>query len=357
MKKMTAILVRLFGWLLFLFSLLFTIAFFFLSIEKDIPTNERTETIIGIVIFGALAFLGFRLTRFRKKQENLSLGAQKEHTPQDKTAETNHKKSEAINDDIAELAYNATLKEREKRKQVSRNITFMKGAFKPLLELCSEIENDTENNYIPFDPPIPAEIVYCDKDGTITTRKIDVRYIAKSDYNDDYYFKAYCHLRNEDRSFNVERIQKTIVDENEVDFIQYIVDTYRNTDKYKETILSIKTRNLINSNDTIGYSAKILTYIARIDGIFTRKEKTVIADFIKNLAADHTEIEIENYIDELSELKPSTAEYKALVKNANISNELIEKARGITGNDPLRQGAFQILFKQYQKNNLQPKVK
>jgi hypothetical protein len=222
----------------------------------------------------------------------------------------------------------------------------------PLLQLCSEIENDTENNYIPFDLPISVEIKYRDRDGEITNRRIDIIYIAASDYSDDYYIKAFCHLRNENRTFNIERIQKTIVNGNSVDIIQHIVNTYRNTDKYKQTILEIKTRELLNSRDTIGYAAKILTYIARIDGIFTRKEKVTIANFIKELDGNKHEIEIEDYVEGLAELKPSTTEYKNIVKAADISEQLIEKAKEIIGKDPLRQGAFEILFKQYEKKQI-----
>jgi hypothetical protein len=54
----------------------------------------------------------------------------------------------------------------------------------------------------------------------------------------------------------------------------------------------------------------------------------------------------------LVELSPSTSEYKNIVKIADISESLIEKAKEITGKDPLRQGAFEILNKQYEKNRL-----
>jgi hypothetical protein len=221
-----------------------------------------------------------------------------------------------------------------------------------LLQLCSEIENDTENNYIPFDPFIPVEIVYCDRNGEITNRKIDIIHIARSDYSDGYYIKAFCHIRNENRTFNIERIQQTLVDGNRVDIIQHIVNTYRDTDKYKQAVLKLKTRELLNSRDTIGYTAKILTYISRIDGIFTRKEKVTIANFIKELDYNKHDIEIENYIAGLVELKPSAIEYKNVVKTADISEQLIEKAKEIIGKDPLRQGAFEILLKQYEKNKL-----
>jgi hypothetical protein len=217
----------------------------------------------------------------------------------------------------------------------------------PILDLCAEIESDT--NYIPFDPPIPVKIKYRNAEGETTNREIDIQYIAKSTYNDDYYIKAFCRLRGEDRTFKVDRIQQTVADGEIVDIIQYLVYTYRNTDKYKETVQSIKTRNRINSDDILGYSAKILTYIARIDGIFTRKEKITIAHYLKDIDNNQNDIEVEDYIIELGYIQLATPEYKRIVKKTEISEQLIETAKKITGKDPLRLGAFEILSSQYEK--------
>lgn len=245
--------------------------------------------------------------------------------------------------------YNAPVSVRKRnnkheRKTFSIN-TINTISYKPILELCAEIENNNEDNYTPFNPSIPVEIIYCDEEGNVTNRKIDVIHI-KSGYNDAYYIRAFCYLRNEERTFKVERIQKTTVDGNEVDFIQYIVDTYRNTNKYKETIQHIKTRDLLNSTGLIGTAAKILTYISRIDGVFTKKEKTAIAFFLKELDVEQSDIEVEDYVTGLADLEVSTTQYKKIVKSISISENLIEKAKEIAGKDPLRLGAFEILAKQ-----------
>jgi hypothetical protein len=223
--------------------------------------------------------------------------------------------------------------------------------YSPFLELCSEIQNWHENNYLPFEPPIAVEIDYCDNDGEKTRRKVDILYIAQSDYNnDEYYFKAFCHLRNEERSFKATRVLKTTVNSQEVDLIRYIVDTYRKTDGYRATMLTIRTEDLLRSDSEAGTAARILTYIARIDGIFTRKEKVTIAQFIQEMAGAENGIEIENYIKGLQALSPTTPEYKKLVKQADVSDALIGKAKEMVGKDPLRQGAFDILLGQYNKN-------
>ncbi|MDR1251111.1 MAG: WYL domain-containing protein [Treponema sp.] len=224
--------------------------------------------------------------------------------------------------------------------------------YSPLLELCAEIQNWHENNYLPFEQPITVEIDYCDNDGEKTHRKVDILYIAQSDYNnDEYYFKAFCHLRNEERSFKATRVLKTMANGQEVDLIQYIVDTYRKTDGYRATMLAIRTEDLLHSDSEAGTAARILTYIARIDGIFTRKEKVTIAQFIQEIAGAENGIEIENYIKGLQALIPTTPEYKKLVKQADVSDALIGKAKEMVGKDPLRQGAFDILLGQYNKSH------
>jgi hypothetical protein len=351
-------LIRFLGWLIVIIGLLLTIVFFFMLIEKGMPTSSRITAIVCMAIFGVLAFLGFRLARFKKKQEK----EQVTQIPIKNHLEAKKSDDEPLNNEVLKVSSSEVSNTENEKNAVNVNYSIPaknkpnqniglhgKVNYKPFWELCAETENATENDYTPFDPFIPVSIVYRDRDGETTKRDIEVIYIAKSDYDENYYFKAFCHLRNEDRTFNVERIQQAIVDGNTVDFIQYIVDTYRNTDKYKQTLLTVKTRKILYSDDVIGYSAKILTYISRIDGIFTRKEKTQVAAFIKELAVDYPDIEIENYVDELADLNPTTPEYKAVIKNADITENLIKKAKEIAGKDPLRLGAIEILNKQYEK--------
>jgi hypothetical protein len=362
LTKINIIAARVIGWFLFIgFGLSGIVGFFMGDFQ------------IGLVSFG-VAFFGYLLTRYKRKKKNNAVPiSTKNHWEEEKTDSETPKteiqkriefmaqNQRSIDDepDIADTAMSAVIRQRKQplSKEEGGEYRTTRGKpsnFEPLLELCDEIENIAENNYLPFEPPVPVEITYCDRDGEITSREIDIFYIAASDFSDDYYIKAFCHLRNEDRIFNIGRIQQTKADGNIVDIIQYLVDAYRNTDKYKKTILSIKTSDVLNSNDTIGYTARILTYISRIDGIFTRKEKTIIALFIEELDNNRHDIEIEDYIKELAKLDPPVSEYKRIVKAADISDRLIEKAKEITGKDPLRQGAFAILFKQYEKNKLKP---
>jgi hypothetical protein len=335
-----------------------------------VEDSDKWTAIPPAIISGLLTFAGWKMRKFKKKKPAVKTATiphweEKNKDDEEKVeyhieipkddkidVEARHPiqvtKKESIQDMVrAALDIRSEVQSGKRTVEIIRKYDH---PYEPLLQLCDEIENDTENNYIPFDPPISVEIKYCDRDGEITNRKIDILYIAASDYNDGYYIKAFCHLRNENRTFNIERIQKTTANGSSVDIIQYIVDFYRNTAKYKETVLSIKTRDRINSNDIIGCTAKVLTYISRIDGIFTRKEKTLIANYIKELDNNQSDIEIEDYVAELAYLNPSTIEYKKIVKSMDISENLIAKATEITGKDPLRQGAFEILFKQYEKN-------
>jgi membrane protein YdbS with pleckstrin-like domain len=358
-------LVRGFGWLLLVVSLIFFVSMIAMFFTVDSP--ERWSAAPVAIVFALLAFLGWKIKKY-KKGKSIAKNApsiQNHWEVKDKddgievkhyaeasiTNESQVKQYVVTPDNELDIADQALASLQQRRQPRERKITYQKSSIKPLLELCAEIENDTENNYTPFDPPIPVEIVYRDNDGETTRREIDVLYIAKSNYDDSYYIKAFCHLRDEERTFKVERIRQTIVDENTVDFVQYLVDTYRNTDKYKETVQYIKTWNLLNSTGAFGCAAKILTYIARIDGIFTRKEKITIASFLKEVDIEQGDMEIDDYVKGLADLEVSTAQYKNIVKSAGISESLVEKAREITGKDPLRQGALEILLKQHGKDH------
>jgi len=48
-------------------------------------------------------------------------------------------------------------------------------------------------------------------------------------------------------------------------------------------------------------------------------------------------------------IKPTTPEYKKLIKKAEISDTLMEKAQSMVGKNPLRKGAFEILAAKYNK--------
>jgi hypothetical protein len=339
----------------------------------------------------AVAFIGLLLTRY--KREKKGGAAHKKNTPihfdkknhwkeedePDKEAAPVHfdKKNrweEEDEPDIADLAM-ASIQERrraantrgiyENQPEERRAVKEEKGVkpihtlgevqenkinYEPLQELYAEIESDVQDLSIRFEPPVSLKIVYQDYEGETTTREIDVNYIEWNDFNDDYYIHAFCRLRNAKRTFKIWRVQRAIVDGNTVDIIPYLVDAYRDTDKYKETVLSIKVRQRINSSDATGRAARVLIYISRIDGVFTRKKKTTIADYIKELDNNQNDIEIEDYVKELAYIDPSAREYKSIVKSMDISESLVAKAKAIAGKDPLRRGAFEILLKQYEKN-------
>jgi hypothetical protein len=81
------------------------------------------------------------------------------------------------------------------------------------------------------------------------------------------------------------------------------------------------------------------------------KEKATIAIFLKGIDIEQDDIEIDDYVKGLADLEISSTQYKNIVKSAVVSESLVEKAREIAGKDPLRQGAFEILLKQYEKDN------
>ena len=216
--------------------------------------------------------------------------------------------------------------------------------YSPLLELLTETQNNTYNGYVPFDQSVSVEIHYCDRDGETTSRQVGVSYIAENEYGGGgYYFSGFCHLRKEKRSFNFPRVQRTLVNGQEVDLVQHLVDTYRQSDQYKATMLEIKTDTILASDGEAGTAARVLTYIARAGGIFTRKAKVTIAQYLQEIEGTENGIEVDNYITALEQIKPTTPEYKSLVKKAKITQSLLDKAQSMIGKDPMRQGAFEIL--------------
>jgi hypothetical protein len=308
---------------------------------------------IIIVIYDAITAVIYRIRHKKKSPKETAAVKTSDHgeiieeeseacSPEPSEIDDNDKKESGITRIINNV-------NKPKRKPIRER----RVDFSPIAAVCAEIQNSMGNGYLSFHPNITVEIEYCDNEGEITRREVDIYYIAKSEYGDNgYYFKGYCHLRHEDRTFNSARVQRAIADGEEVDLIWYLADTYRNSEKYKTTVMAIKVDDFLRSNSDAAIAATILTYIARIDGVFTRKEKTAIAQFLSETAGDETGIEIENYIDGLAKIKPTTTEYKGLVKKPCVSEALIGKAKEITGKDPLRQGAFEILRKQYEKKHV-----
>jgi len=117
-------------------------------------------------------------------------------------------------------------------------------------------------------------------------------------------------------------------------------------------MLAIKTDNLLDSNGEAGIADRVLTYIARAGGIFTRKAKVTIAQYLQEIEGTENGIEVYNYITALEQMKPTTPEYKSLVKKAKITQSLVAKAQSMIGKDPMRQGAFEILAAEFGKNGL-----
>jgi len=368
MSKFKLVMVRFWGWNLLLVGSVLVVVFVILVFDSDISAADRVGGIFAAVVFGAVAFGGFKLIRHKPKDKpaqrmpNIMTEPYARHEAEQAREKARQSEASAdkktTSDDadrVIAKTGNATVISHADRGEQKTKKPMPEQAvdYSPLLDLLSETKNDTGNDYLPFNPPITVDIIYSDKNDGTTLRKVDIAYIAKSDYSDGYYFSGFCHLRNEKRNFNVPRLQKAMINEDEeVDFISYLVDTYRQSDQYKATMLAIKTDTLLASDGEAGTAAWVLTYIARAGGIFTRKAKVTIAQYIQEIEGTENGIEVDNYIIALEQMKPTTPEYKSLVKKAQITQSLLDKAESIVGKDPMRQGAFEILATGVKKKGL-----
>ena len=221
----------------------------------------------------------------------------------------------------------------------------------PLLEFLDEIGNRETNDYLPFPNTLNIEIEYTNREGNTTRREIDLIYIAKTNGSfDDYYFKAYCHLRDEERIFKIASVERAFADGEPVDFLPYVINEYRQTEKYKRLIAINKTGEMFSAKLYLGRAVRILVYIARVDGVFTRKEKIAIADYVMGVVGDGNNLGQEEYIIGLEQVEPTAAEYRTLIKKTDVNPALLEKAKSLVGSDPMRQGAFELLALQYNRN-------
>jgi len=340
MSKFKLVMVRFWGWNLLLIGSVMAVVFVILVFDSDISAADRAGGVFAAVIFGAVAFGGFKLIRYKPKKEDAEKKARQSELSVDKETSSGDTGRVIARTGNATLISHADREEQKTRKPIQEQDV----DYSPLLELLTETQNNTYNGYLPFDQPVSVEIHYCDRDGETTSRKVGVSYIAENEYGGGgYYFSGFCHLRKEKRSFNFPRVQRTLVNGQEVDLVQHLVDTYRQSDQYKATMLEIKTDTILASDGEAGTAARVLTYIARAGGIFTRKAKVTVAQYLQEIEGTENGIEVDNYITALEQIKPTTPEYKSLVKKAKITQSLLDKAQSMVGKDPMRQGAFEIL--------------
>jgi len=121
-----------------------------------------------------------------------------------------------------------------------------------------------------------AEIFYTDRDGQSTKRQITTKHFGPNGFEEGggMMILAYCHLRQENRTFVTSRIKKLVnltTGEIVQDIPPYLMRLY-------EASPAGQTTHLL---DRMGDQLAILLFVARADGRISPKEKAYLIDFLK----------------------------------------------------------------------------
>jgi len=242
-----------FGWLLFPPASLFAVAFFSLLFEND-ANYRRIDAVIGVVIFTALALLGLKLIRSRKKQKGLPV-AQELHPEESQTRE-----------DIT------TVQEENKTESFQGTSTAPPPIKAELPESDEELPEDwayrkVMENYEPESALFHIE--YVGAEGKESSRDIQILRFEES--NDRLSLYAYCHLAKAMRQFIADRVVSISFNGQEMDDPQaFLWDTYKNSNQYK-------TQQALEDHiDEI----LALVFLARADGKMLKNEREVICRYI-----------------------------------------------------------------------------
>lgn len=133
---------------------------------------------------------------------------------------------------------------------------------------------------------------YKDGNGRVTTRNIVTKKIGET-FDGDYMLLAYCELRNANRTFYASRmIELADLDTGEFiddkcDFFKSRIDDYFNSDEYKEMVES-QNRMEFKYSFISKYKEvfEVMSYIVRVDGTFSQKERVIAREYVKKLESD-----------------------------------------------------------------------
>jgi hypothetical protein len=168
--------------------------------------------------------------------------------------------------------------------------------------------------------PIQAhlKISYRDAEGRKTEREVDVRECDTSDH--EGYLLGHCHLRNDYRTFRIDRIVKAIdLDTGEIvtDIPRFAAERFKASAAYAIALLL----------DKAGDALRALFFLGKADGRFTKKEKALFLDYCHRTSGD-TRISIAQIEDACQYLPfPSMQAYKLIC--GRLAKLPIESRRAI----------------------------
>jgi hypothetical protein len=160
----------------------------------------------------------------------------------------------------------------------------------------------------------------------------------------EYFIGAYCHYRNAHRTFMVSRIISAEAYGEKTDIVSFIFGICKAGEDYDRVRAIKRIREFLKEYTQERKEVSILTYIARIDGTFSKKERVVIANYI--IENNYIPGAAPEYlVEELNNFEPSTRLFKQFVKNVESSDKFYTLTKEIAGKDSIRLGAFNMVKK------------
>ena len=191
MKKPVIKIIRFWGWLLLILGFgLDVIILSFLISDKDMVIGTRIGVLVFVVVLGALGYLGFRLARFRKKQEK-----------ENSINEPLNDERNTVNSSDGIQKKNAKKKELQKKKDKPKN-DFPEGTYR---------------------------LKYRDAEGLSSERHITIKKLMLGDNPSNSYIYAYCFSALDFRQFRFDRIRALYLDNEKIkDPYSYLMEKYQN---------------------------------------------------------------------------------------------------------------------------------
>ena len=188
-------------------------------------------------------------------------------------------------------------------------------------------------------------IIYEDANGDDTEREIIVDSFAwlkeyEFNYTWNFYLRGFCSLRQEKRTFRLDRIKKCFVDGVELyNFEEYFYSIYENTQKWRA--IKIISENL--------NELKLLVFMSRVsNGSMRVNQRNVIINYLKSVSEavdDDVLLELDSCI---KGIKCDLKEFNKIIKNKDIKEDkfpfLLEAAAELRTlkkqEDPMEVGVF-----------------
>jgi hypothetical protein len=189
-------------------------------------------------------------------------------------------------------------------------------------------------------------INYETDDGILSERTVDVKRVLASSHN--VYISGYCHLRNGTRTFRLDRISAMWIKGQKVSPQEFVDDVCQHSKKYQAMRREAFVNKKISGMSELGMEASLLVYVARLDGSLRKNERELITRYLldnhdlKDIAPEELEERIAG-----SQFRISGGDFRGNAKLITITDNLLDCAYKIAGNDPMKKGAVDKLI-QYQ---------